>query len=258
MDSPSGKPQRTLLLDGDTLIFEAAASCEYETQWDGGWLWTLHADLDQAIAKLQDSIAEIIDQLQPTRTVLALTDTENWRKGVMSTYKFNRKKTRKPIVYKPLRELCHETMEVYQRPGLEGDDILGILATHPTLIPGEKILVSIDKDMKTIPGLHLNYQKARASGEWEAHLITERSADRHHLYQTLTGDATDGYPGCPGVGPVSAEKVLGDDPTWDKVVGAYKKAGLGEGVALQNARVARILRYTDYDFKTKEVKLWQP
>jgi DNA polymerase-1 len=45
---------------------------------------------------------------------------------------------------------------------------------------------------------------------------------------------------------------------WEIVVSAYRRAGLGEEAALVNARVARICRYTDYDFKEKKVKLWNP
>lgn len=259
-DLPKSRPDRTVLVDGDTLVFAAASANEYETQWSD-WLFTLHGDLTAAMAHLKDAVEEIQDQLKPTRLIFALTDLTNWRKGVMPSYKDNRKKTRKPVTYKPLRDFCEETMEVYQRPTLEGDDVLGILATHPTLIPGEKIIVSIDKDMKTIPGLHVNYQHARNGGDaWENHIrdVTLEESDRFHLYQTLTGDSTDGYPGCPGVGPVSAEKVLGETPTWEAVVAAYGKAKLGEGVALQNARVARICRHTEYDFKKKEVVLWSP
>lgn len=248
---------RTLLIDGDTLIYEASASTEYEAQWDE-WLWTLHGDLEAARTHLDRSLAEIREKLSADRMVIALSDEARWRPSVMPSYKAKRSKTRKPVTYKPLREYCHETMEVFQRPSLEGDDVLGILATHPKFIQGEKIVVSIDKDMKTIPGLHVNYQHARDNENWEAHFITEEMADRYHLFQTLTGDQTDNYPGCPGIGPVKAERILAVSPTWAAVVKAYTDAGLSEQVALQNAQVARICRATDYDFTKKEVRLWTP
>ena len=44
---------------------------------------------------------------------------------------------------------------------------------------------------------------------------------------------------------------------WKLVVKAYAKQGLMEHDAFQQARVARILRYGDYNKKTGEVKLWQ-
>ena len=252
---------RTLLIDGDTLIFEAAAAHEYEAQWEP-WLWTLHGDLDASIAHLNDTVGEIVEGLKPEKTIIALSDDARWRPSVMPDYKGNRRKTRKPVTYKALRQYCKEVWEVFQRPTLEGDDVLGILATHPKLIPGEKIVVSIDKDMKTVPGLHLNYADARGSKDYEQFVkqIQVMDADWFHMFQTLTGDKTDGYPGCPGIGPVNAEKLLVGprDSWWSVVVAAYAKKGLGEAVALQNAQVARICRAEDWDFDKKEVKLWNP
>ena len=252
---------RTLLIDGDTLIFEACAAHEYEAQWDY-WLWTLHGDFEITVNHFKDTLAAIVKGLKADRTIIALSDEKRWRPQVMPMYKANRKKTRKPVTYLPLREWCRETHEVFQRPTLEGDDVLGILATHPSLIKGEKIVVSIDKDMKTIPGLHLNYSEARGSDDYESFVVRRavEDADWFHMFQTLTGDKTDGYPGCPGIGPVNAEKLLaGPSQTWwPTVIAAYAKKGLGEEVALQNARVARICRHTDYDYEKKEVIPWTP
>ena len=45
---------------------------------------------------------------------------------------------------------------------------------------------------------------------------------------------------------------------WQSVIDAYKSKGYTEEDALRNARMARILRAEDYDFKNKEVKLWKP
>jgi DNA polymerase-1 len=76
------------------------------------------------------------------------------------------------------------------------------------------------------------------------------------------GDSTDGYSGCPGVGKVKAERLLESLHTpqemWEAVVAAYEKAGLSEAEAITQARVARILRASDYDFVNKSVKLWSP
>jgi DNA polymerase-1 len=163
-----------------------------------------------------------------------------------------------------MRAWAHETYRTYERPGLEGDDVLGILATHPTLIPGEKIVVSLDKDLRSVPCTLVNYggivnPKIK---ETPPQIITVDEADRFHMQQALTGDRVDGYPGCPGVGPVRAARILGGCTTisemWVRVVHAYQEKGLGEEIALQNARVARICRAQDYNFTTKEVILWTP
>ena len=88
--------------------------------------------------------------------------------------------------------------------------------------------------------------------------ISQEDADRNWLFQALTGDATDGYKGLPKCGPVKANRILDDDCSWDGVLKAYLKAGLTEHEALQQAQVARILRYDDYDLETDTVKVWKP
>jgi Autographiviridae exonuclease len=251
----------TLLIDADTLVYAAASANEEPFQWSE-WEWTLHSDMDACVAQLEDTVQEIQEGLQTDKIIMALSDGERWRQDVMPEYKGNRKGTRKPVTFLPLREYVREKWNTYQRPRLEGDDVLGILATHPTLIPGKKIIVSIDKDMKTLPCLLSNYSKDRMPkpDPWIVRKITPEQAHRNHMLQTLTGDTTDGYKGCPGVGPVKADKLLEGCPPekwWEAVVACYKAAGLGEAVALQNAQVSRILQYTDYDFKRKEPILWQ-
>ncbi len=114
----------------------------------------------------------------------------------------------------------------------------------------DSIIISEDKDMLTVPG------KLYRGGELLT--VTPEMARYQHMYQTLTGDATDGYPGCPGVGPKTAEKLLQGAPEgfWGVVVQAYEKAGLTEDDALLNARMAYILQAENW--KDGEVKLWQP
>ena len=258
---------RTALIDADVFLYTAASANEYECRWDE-WLHTLHADLPSAIAQFQDTVGTITEDLQADRVIMALTDSVNWRKSVMPAYKSQRAKTRKPVIYKALREWVAEHYDVFQRPGLEGDDVLGILSTGCT-VKGERIIVSLDKDMQSIPGLLLNDNHARkgmAVDKATTYVdyvkeVTTEQADYFHAMQTLTGDTTDGYPGCPGVGPVKAAKLLeGATPEerWPRIVAAYAKVGLSEEVALQNARVARILRSSDFNFERKEPKLWSP
>jgi len=133
---------------------------------------------------------------------------------------------------------------------LEADDVLGILATSGNrFIEGEKVIVSEDKDLKTIPC------KLWKSGELLN--ITKEEADYNHLFQTLTGDTTDGYSGLRGVGEVKAKTIL-NVPTWSSVENAFIKAGYTKEDALTQARLARILRFEDYDFEYDTPKMWLP
>ena len=257
----------TLLVDGDINAYQIAASIEIATNWGDG-LWTLHSDENIGIARIEDQIESWKEDVGADRVVVALSDTVNFRCNVLPTYKHNRKDTRKPLCLPAMRAFLEENYECFIRPGLEGDDILGILATSRKIIKGDKIIASIDKDIRTIPCTFYR-SSHRKEGVQE---VSEASADHFHLMQTLGGDATDGYSGCPGIGMKRAAGILAeftegdlDDiqefdlaAAWETVLETYEKKGLGEEEALTQARVARILRATDYDFKKKEPILWTP
>ena len=248
---------RTLLIDGDILVYRITAANERPIDW-GNDLWTLHSDAAECRDALDSQITEYMETLEGDDVILAFSPARNFRYHVYPQYKSHRQGKRKPVAYVPTREYAHETYKTFERPDLEGDDVLGILATSPVIVKGEKVIVSLDKDLKTIPGLICDMRDPIELRE-----VTEEEADYNHMLQTLTGDAADGYPGCPGIGPKTAEKLLAGvgrtyAEMWPIVVEQYAKKGLSEGIALTQARIARICRRDDYDFKRKEVKLWNP
>jgi 5'-3' exonuclease len=272
----------TALIDADILIYSAAAAAEKTINWGDG-LWTIHAYEEEAIQHLHRQFDSIMEKTGATEALMCISapSHEGWRMKILPSYKGNRAKTRPPMLREFIKQYVIENFKSYVRPTLEGDDILGILLTHPKLIPGDKVCCTIDKDLKTIPGFHYNF------GKDEFFTVTQESADFYHLCQTLSGDTTDGYSGCPNIGPDTAAEILKamnkkvpyqrtfksgarkgltetrftDEPAdsaWEVVVSYFDKAGLSEAEALVQARVARICRASDYDFPTKQVKLWNP
>ena len=208
---------------------------------------------------LEDTIASLCKKFRTDKYILAMTDSRNWRHSIYPEYKANRKGKISPACLFALREfiVSSDTFRAFQRPLLEADDILGILATSGSRIlkePGERIIVSVDKDMRSIPCVY------HCMSDGITMEIPEEDADRWHMYQTLTGDSADGYPGCRGVGPVKASQILEGghsyEDWWPEVLKAFEKVGMTEEDALVQARIARICRVQDYDFNKKEVKLW--
>ena len=121
---------------------------------------------------------------------------------------------------------------------------MGIYATEH---PGN-IIVSPDKDMRQIPGKLYDMK--------ETVTIDPEDGRRWHLIQTLAGDQTDGYGGCPGIGVKRAVTLFEESGyNWDVVVKAFKAKELGEDVALMNAQLAKILTNTEYD---GQVIPWHP
>jgi DNA polymerase-1 len=251
---------KLLLIDGDEFIFRATAALEREIKWDDD-NHVLYANEAQAWDNLKAMVRRIFERFDTDAHWLCFSQKPNFRTSIDPTYKNNRSASRKPMCYMALRERVEGSYNVRAVQGLEADDVMGILATMPS--KRQRIIVSQDKDMKTIP-----------TTVWDGkdlHVITDAAADYMHMYQTLVGDTSDGYKGCPKVGPVKAEKVLNDctvredggkvahvSPLWPAVVATFVKYGLTEADALVQARLARILRYSDWDNERKEPILWTP
>jgi len=246
------KTKTTLLIDADVLAFEAAVVAEEPIQWKEE-LWTVHADMALAKARVINKIQEFREQLKCENVVLCLSDRANFRRKLYPDYKANRAKSRLPIILRQVKQWIIDELNGQLWKNLEADDVISILATDKGM-DEETIIVSIDKDFQGVPGIYYDYNKG------EYHHPTTEEADRFHLIQTLTGDSTDGYSGVPKVGPVAAKKALDKDGyTWETVVAVYEKAGLTEQDALINAWMARLLRTENYCFRTNTIKkLWIP
>ena len=244
---------RIALIDADVTAFVSSVVVEKSINWGDG-IWTLHSDEDEGQRAFQESIYRVQKLVEADKVILAFSDSVNWRKTVLPTYKENRATTRQPLIRRALVEWARGQYECVSLPTLEGDDVLGILATkkRPKSCKDEYVICTIDKDLKTVPGQHFNMTSGKLFE------VTEEEADRYHLTQALTGDATDNYSGCPGIGPVAASRIMDKGVTWENVVAAYGKAGLCEEEALIQARVARICRADDYDFRKQQVILWTP
>jgi DNA polymerase-1 len=249
---PISKPSRTLLIDGDITLYQIACKVEVATDWGEG-MWTLHSDLKQGIPAFDTQIEKYIEDLQADSVKICLTGRANFRKDIFPEYKLNRVAKRKPLILQALREYVQGKYDCLCENALEADDIMGLYSQQCTNTD-ERIIVSIDKDMRTIPC------KLSVDGE-EIINISSQEANYNFALQCLTGDSTDNFSGCPGVGPAKARQILeaADNFYWPAIVKAYEKVDLTEDDAIQQARMAYILRLPkDYNFETKEVRKWTP
>lgn len=257
--------KRVLLVDADVLAYQACAGTEKVICFDDDNCFPL-GSLAEALSSFDYRMAFLKTTLKADEAILCFSgDTgENFRRGIYPAYKANRLGKPKPVALAALRNtLINERGDagetVMREPALEADDLLGILSSRLRTDDTETVVVSIDKDLRSIPGLFFNIGRPE-EGIQE---ITPEEADRWFMMQTLMGDMTDNYPGCPRFGPATAARALNDvEPTpeamWPVVVDAYARAGFGEEYALTMARLARILREGEYDFNTKKVTLWEP
>lgn len=247
---------RMLLIDADGLLLNASVSAQKAFDW-GDECYSIIADLAIAKANFDAQLDAICKAAESDGFLLCFSDRSRryFRHDVDHTYKSNRKAGEKPLCLKDLRDWVYSTYKCEEMTNLEADDVIGILATEPS---GENtIIVSVDKDMHQIPGLHLNPMKLD-EGVYE---ITEIDAERHVWFQVLCGDSIDGYPGCPGVGAVTANRILDkaeeDEVIYEEAVWkAFDKKGVPLHVMVTQYNLARILQWKNQ--KDGKPILWTP
>jgi DNA polymerase-1 len=253
MTAPEREPGRPyLLVDAEGFLVPAAKASEHDIEWEPDD-WQRICRHGDAIALFQDAMADLMAAIPHFSPALVLGDRTTFRYGVYPQYKGNRKKEQKvpgwPALVERIEALARSCgWMVWRLPNVEADDACGILASR------RDIIASKDKDLLTIPGY------VYRGGEIQ--LQTQMDADLAFYSQTLIGDKSDNYPGCPGVGEKGAEKVLAGCSTeaemWQAVVKAYKKAGKSAAEAIVQARCARILRPGEYDMAESRPILWRP
>lgn len=238
----------SILLDADYTVYKNCAAAEDEIDW-GEDVVLVTSRFSEAYRRVERDIKSVRECLGGMdEMILFFSSPNNFRKKISPDYKGHRNR-KKPCGYIRVINKLKENYKVVMMPTLEADDALGIWATRDA---GKHIIASPDKDMRQIPGQLFDLTNDLVT-------ITSEEAERWHYIQTMAGDCTDGYSGIPGIGIKRANQLLEDNGcNWGTVLDAYVDKGLTLDDALMNARLARILQNTDYDFKKQEPIPWSP
>jgi len=237
-----------LLIDSDFLAYKAAQACEIGIDF-GEDVIIAQSQFSDVLRVFHNELNKVTKAMMEDNFILYFSSTENFRKKIYPDYKGHRMK-RKPLGYKRLVNYCRKNHNFKLIEGLEADDTIGIEATR--FADPNNIIVSPDKDMRQIPSALWNLTDDVVE-------ITKDDGDRWHLIQSLSGDPTDGYSGCPGIGVKRATELLDkNENKWEAVCKAYRDRGLSDDDALLNARLAKILQKEDFDHDRNQPILWTP
>lgn len=245
----------TAIIDGDIIAHKSAAKVHEVYDLGDGVVGT-RTDALRAAEVAIETVSAWTKLAGCSDAIVCFSGRQNFRKLILPSYKAHRVKGKPPDFYSTV-EAIEGAFKCHLIEGLEADDVMGLLATSPNHT--DRIVVTIDKDLQTVPGLHFNPDKDSGMRD-----IEPAEADYYWMQQTLTGDSTDGYKGIPGVGPSKAARILGEpgecdlQGLWARVVSAYSASNLTEQDALVQCRVARILRHGEFDHKNQVVTLWHP
>lgn len=239
----------SLLIDADYLAYKTCAACEDETDF-GNDVIVVTSRFTEVVRGFQAEINRIWNVFNQD-VILFFSSPRNFRKQISPDYKGHRNR-KKPCGYKRLLNWCGENYTTIMVDGLEADDAIGIYATDPIEQEYDHVIVSPDKDMKQIPGWLYDLKEPVVN-------VQQEDADKWFFMQVMSGDQTDGYAGVPGIGLKKAAAILEQKGCcWEAVLDTFLDAGLTEEDALRNARLARILRYSDFNRSTNDPILWTP
>ena len=178
-----------IYIDGDILVYQC--------------IWGAKSTKDIK-KKLDQTISNIMSDLEGGKGKIAIKGIGNFRKDIFPEYKGNRKKElteEEKEFFAFAYEYLENNWNAVPAHGMEADDLLAIWSTEEA-----GIIVSIDKDMLQVPGLHFNTRRKEYQNvdEEEASLILHT--------QVLMGDSVDNIAGLRGIGKVKAAKVMASVP----------------------------------------------
>jgi hypothetical protein len=207
------------LIDGDVLAHRSCTNRSIGIPPPGFEHLTQVIDLTERkeISEYEDSqflqkcwnlfVKELESVLETTYAsdfLMGMKHPANFRKDMFPDYKIGRHKDpSKMNRFVPMiRHIAvKEGLAIYGI-GREVDDLLRMWHTQALEVNEPHVVVSIDKDLRCMPGTHYNPQKRECS------IVTDYEALELFYRQLLMGDQSDSIPGLPGIGPIKAEKLL--------------------------------------------------
>lgn len=237
------------LIDGDSLIFAVCSATENVLDWGEGNEYYPNPEINDDFDKSLDTLLKG-SGLQ--KFELYLSGRENFRYDNPLGYKQNRKDTRRPLGIDELKRHAVKKHGACIVEGVEADDVCVYLKRKN---PEGYVLVAIDKDvLMQCAGTHYNYHRLTLNYV----SVSALTARAYKYYQTLVGDITDGYKGCPSIGAKRALAILQDtDGThsglWTAVLQTFLSKGLTKDDAVNTMRLADMTQWNG-----SEVVLFDP
>ena len=253
-----------LLIDADILLYKFGFRNQEIVNWPNGAV-TEKTDLEDAVTEIDEFTSELLASTGCDKPIYCVSSKVNFRHEVLPSYKHNRDKSNRPLLFGELKKYIRDHYECKSFHKLEADDVMGILSTK---YPGKYCIATLDKDLRQIPGMHYNWNK-----DLGPVYVTPFEGEMLFYKQVLMGDSVDGFGGCPRIGKVKATKIveecihLSDEhpqgyikplEVWEAIKETYAKKDLDEEYILKQARMARILQISDFEWGTKTPILWRP
>ena len=229
-----------------------------------------------AIMGFVNTLNEILTKEQPTHIGVAFDHGKTFRDEAFPSYKAQREETPEDIrasvpIIKQIIKAMH--IPVLQVAGFEADDVIGTLATKAGKAGITTYMLTPDKDYGQLVSDNVFMFRPRHGGGYET-MGPSEVCEKYDLSSTsqvidllaLMGDSADNFPGCPGVGPKTAAKLIAEFGSIDNMLANSSKikGKLREKVesAVDDIRMSKFLATirTDVpiDLNLDELKVEEP
>ncbi|WP_444391814.1 DNA polymerase I [Prevotella sp.] len=229
-----------------------------------------------AIMGFVNTLNEILTKEQPTHIGVAFDHGKTFRDEAFPSYKAQREETPEDIrasvpIIKQIIKAMH--IPVLQVDGFEADDVIGTLATKAGKAGITTYMLTPDKDYGQLVSDNVFMFRPRHGGGYET-MGPSEVCEKYDLSSTsqvidllaLMGDSADNFPGCHGVGPKTAAKLIAEFGSIDNMLANSSKikGKLREKVesAVDDIRMSKFLATirTDVpiDLNLDELKVEEP
>lgn len=208
-----------------------------------------------AVMGFVNTLNEILTKEQPTHIGVAFDHGKTFRDEAFPAYKAQREATPEDIrasvpIIKDIITAMH--IPVLQADGFEADDVIGTLATKAGEAGVQTYMLTPDKDYGQLVRDNVFIFRPRHGGGYET-MGPKEVCEKYELdtptqvidLLALMGDSADNFPGCPGVGPKTATKLIAEFGSIDSILenSAKIKGKLREKVegAVDDIRMSKFL-----------------
>ena len=208
-----------------------------------------------AVMGFVNTLNEILTKEQPTHIGVAFDHGKTFRDEAFPAYKAQREATPEDIrasvpIIKDIITAMH--IPVLQADGFEADDVIGTLATKAGEAGVQTYMLTPDKDYGQLVRDNVFIFRPRHGGGYET-MGPKEVCEKYELDSptqvidllALMGDSADNFPGCPGVGPKTATKLIAEFGSIDSILenSAKIKGKLREKVegAVDDIRMSKFL-----------------
>lgn len=208
-----------------------------------------------AVMGFVNTLNEILTKEQPTHIGVAFDHGKTFRDEAFPAYKAQREATPEDIrasvpIIKDIITAMH--IPVLQADGFEADDVIGTLATKAGEAGVQTYMLTPDKDYGQLVRDNVFIFRPRHGGGYET-MGPKEVCEKYELHSptqvidllALMGDSADNFPGCPGVGPKTATKLIAEFGSIDSILenSAKIKGKLREKVegAVDDIRMSKFL-----------------